>query len=235
MSIAKIRLNDGTYTAIGVATSSTPPDVQVFQAASGTWTKPPGARYVLVECQGAGGGGGGAATTLAGEAANASGGGGGAWSKKLYDATALGATVTVTVGQSGSAGVGSGTNGGNGGPTTFDVVTAGGGNGGGSSIAANNAVVTGSASGGSASGGDINIRGGSSPRGFRLASGAFAMSGAGGASVWGSSAPAIATGDGLAGIQWGGGGAGGCNFGAQGTARNGGAGAQGVCIVTTYF
>jgi hypothetical protein len=62
-------------------------------AASGTWTKPSGLNYILVEVQG--GGGAGAACNSA--APGGGGGGAGGYSKKFIVAASLGATETVTV------------------------------------------------------------------------------------------------------------------------------------------
>ena len=70
---------------------------------SGTWTKPSGATFVMVEAWGAGGGG---ASGRRGAAASArsggDGGGGGAYTQRLFRASDLGATETVTIGAGGA-------------------------------------------------------------------------------------------------------------------------------------
>lgn len=95
---------------VGSVTSS---DIQTFTA-SGTWTKPSGAKVVIVELLGAGGGGAGGNVAGVG----GGGGGGGAAVRKIYRAADLGATESVAVGAAGAAGAAAG-NGGQGGNTSF--------------------------------------------------------------------------------------------------------------------
>jgi hypothetical protein len=123
-------IGSALFTAVDAAAARTilaTPNYQAFTA-SGTWTKPEGVRFVYVECVGAGGGG--ANNQSANNASN--GGAGGTYFARLLDASSLGATVTVTVGASGTGGA-SGTisNGGTGGTSSFgSLASAVGGNGG---------------------------------------------------------------------------------------------------------
>lgn len=89
-------------------------DIQTFNA-SGTWTKPSGCTWVYVEAIGAGAGAENEPTDT-----YAYGGGGGAYADKLFLASSLGATETVTVGAGGAGGAsGSNTFGSDGGDSTF--------------------------------------------------------------------------------------------------------------------
>jgi hypothetical protein len=94
-------------------------------SASGTWTKDSRAVLVRVTVYGGGGSGGSGACVASGVGGSGGGGGGGAsLSQAIFDAAALGATETVTVGAGGAsvAGVsatGAGTNGNAGGDSSF--------------------------------------------------------------------------------------------------------------------
>lgn len=235
-------------------------DVQVFTA-DGTWTKPDGAKSVNVVCVGGGQGGGGGDNYGAGGSANGGkGGDGGRYTERTIFADNLGPTVAVSVGTGGSGGAGGinteedftltyGTSGTNGEDSSFGnfVKSSGGGNGalgqfeslggvGGvgdaDGVSATSAFASGGGGGGSGYTGSSMHLGGS---------GAVSALGNGGN---GGSTPSGLTpgnGNGEAGENYGGGGGGG-GAGINGYpqtenlfAGDGGNGAPGVVIVTTYF
>lgn len=218
-------------------------EVQTFTS-SGTWTKPSFGTRAFVQVWGAGGAGGGKTT-----AANNSGGGGGggAYSEGWFALSALGATVTVTIG-AGGVGV-SGSNGGVGGNTTFGShITAYGGGGGGVDVgsgsgsggggggimgAGNSAVNTTAGAGGTPLGGAAGS-GGSGAVGQFGGGGGGDGDGNGGASVYGGGGGSCDTGQnnyvGGASVYGGGGGGGGTYGGTPdvgGTSVFGGAGGAG--------
>lgn len=180
---------------------------------SGTWTKPAGLKYAIVELCGGGGGGGG------GSGAGSGGGGGaGGYSFKIISASLLGATETVTIGAAGSAGASSG-NGGSGGATSFGShLSASAGTGG------NFAGVGGS--GGVGSSGLYNLAGNAGGMSGNSATGG----GSGGGNKLGGGGTGGQGGGGGAGGNYGGGGGGGSGAGAVG-----GTGSAGFVVVTEFY
>ena len=208
------------------------PNIQVFSS-SGTWTKPAGLRAALVQVQGGGGGGGGCDSTVSNQSEGGPGGAGG-YSCKLFQASELSATETVTVGALGAGGVAGQNNGSAGGTSTFKTVTCGGGGGGEGSGNTASTVVKSGGTGGTASGGDINIVGRAGMN-VRVYSGVADLTGRGGDSPLGTSGAArvtAGTGNAATGFGAGGGGAFADN---TNTDRAGGNGSVGAVIVTTYM
>lgn len=187
------------------------PDVQVFTT-DGTWTKPSGVQFVCVEQWGDGGGGGGGYSAVAGSERNGGGGGGGGgYAKKIFMASELSSTETVTVGTGGAggnggpAGGGAGTNGGTGSGCSFGThFTVGGGAGGIAGSATSGG--DGGGGGGSRTNGFLTLGGG--PSGSTASTTNPAFGGGGGATA-GSSAGH--------GVEGGGGGGGGSTTGGAGS------------------
>jgi hypothetical protein len=204
-------------------------NLQVFTS-SGTWTKPDGLSYIIVEV--IGGGGGGQSSTTNSASVGRTGGGGG-YSKKLITNANLGATETVTVGAGGAGGTSSNANGVDGGTSSF-----------GSHCSATGGKADGlaynPASGGVGSGGDINSKGGqgmfgSSDAGTSVSNtpnkGGDTVLGFGGEKAQQSNSSSVWTGN--QGVL-GGGGSGGVTVGSSGRG-NGGAGGDGIVIVTEFY
>lgn len=179
---------DGTNMQMISKPAPSPIDIQTFTS-SGTYTKPLGAVTVVVRAWGGGGSGASINST-------AGGGGGGGCTEVILDASSVGNTETVTIGDGGTAVTNAvGNDGGN---TTFgSLVTAYGGQGGFAS--------TGGGGGG-------NVAKGSAGAGGGINGGAVGSSSVGGSADFGG-----AGGGNLNNIggssNWGGGGGGGCTGG----------------------
>lgn len=204
---------------------------------------PTSSSVLAIEVEMCGGGGsGGSVASVASQSSAAGGGSGGSYLRKLITGSTL-ATIIASgeafnVGAGGAAPASGANNGNTGGTTTFGstFLTCQGGNGGGSG---NNAATFEYAGGGAipaiATGGDINIAGSAGQPGITGAQ-TQAYAGNGGFNLL--SLPAVlganSNGNGTAGMGYGGGGSGACNTN-NGGAFSGGAGANGVIIITEYY
>lgn len=234
------------FEMISQLSTTTSAEVQTYTA-DNTWTKPSGAKTVLVKAWGAGGGGGGSNTANTG----GGGGGGGSYKEWLFDASELSATEAVVVGDGGSAGT-SGGNGGLGENSTFGSTKviaygggggaaqsgAGGGGGGAGNAAAGTSTTTSTGgNGGSLIGGSGGAPGGTSTFGGGGGGNGANTGSAGGLSVHGgggggggatnSGAPGSGAVGGLSFYGGGGGGGSGQTGVAGGTSTYGGAGGAG--------
>lgn len=200
---------------------------------SGTYSKPDGLLFAIVEAVGGGGGGGGCSTTGAGASSVATGGSGAGYSKKTLLAGDLAISETVIIGAGGAGGtIGNnpGVDGGNTSFGTFITCTGGkGGNGDGTSSSDSGTLAK---VGSGSTGGDINIQGGGSGEGLIL-SGSRASLSKGGDTALGFGGLAVASGS-VNGSGYGSGGSGG-NVGPNTTGIAGGDGADGVVIITEYY
>jgi len=234
-----VNMNNGsTWSAVASANG-----YQYWQTvsftSSGSFTKAsyPGLRAVRIYCQGGGGAGGGGAITGAGSASSGGGGQGGNYAEKWALASALAASETVTIG-AGGTGV-AGTTGNNGGTTSVGALcSASGGAGGQTSSSTTTWGTPISATPITTATGDLIALG--SPGTFGLVNGTsdFALSGAGGSSMWGIGGRPVQSASGAAGFAasgYGGGGGGGGNSNSQGTAVAGGAGAPGRVLIDLYL
>jgi hypothetical protein len=218
----------------------------IYYTTSGTFSKGDpfgggdiGLRAIRVRAVGGGGGGGGAATTSAGQTACGGGGGGGGYAEAFITNIAdLASSVTVTCGAGGTGATAGNNSGAEGGSSSFGTsVVANGGNFGLGQAAGSPLPRFSASSGAGGTGvtGDLLVQGSRPIVMLALASGN--MRAPGGDSFLGFGAvsgSATSGGNGAAGQLYGGGGSGGGNSENQGTARSGGAGANGIVIVDCF-
>ena len=210
-----------------------------------TFTPSTGASALYVECVGGGGAGGGAASGTSGtNHGTGGGGGGGGWASKWATTAVSGAHNSIAVGAGGTPGTAGGNAGGNGGDTTFTdnaagAICVGKGGSGGASGVVQTTITIGYAggAGGVAGTGDRSIPGQNGDYSLVLGITAanFCRSGFGGNAGmgYGAGAPAIiASAAGTAGSLYGGGGSGAVDFAT--TARQGGAGGNGIIRIWEY-
>jgi hypothetical protein len=201
--------------------------------ATGTWVKPRGLKRIRVSVLGGGAAGGGSPATGAAQVSGGAGGAAGGMAIKTLEASAVTATVTVTIGTGGTGVSGAGGN--NGGTTSFgSLLSATGGTGGTAAAAAASVSVTVPA-GGIGTGGDLNPPG--APGGYTSASnavsnfvigvGASSPLGAGGIPAALGTIGGSATGNGAGGA--------GTAQGANGAAVTGGNGTDGAVWVEEFY
>ncbi|MEV6737868.1 hypothetical protein AB0N14_13435 [Streptomyces sp. NPDC051104] len=213
-------------------------DVQVFTA-SGTWTRPAGALWVVVEVQGGGGGSGGCPATDSTHAACAGGGGGGEYARGIFTAAAVGTSQAVTVGAGGSGGAAGQNNGNSGGTSSFgSLITAVGGSGGlGGASTTSSTVTNGGLGGTGGTGGNLRVQGSDGGNGPVVSLVPIKVNNGGASFLAGQRrATTVLTGqsNGFDGYTYGGGAAGASNGAQTNSAASGGKGGDGVVIVTTY-
>jgi len=227
------------WSGVNLALPGSVVGVQAFTA-GGTYTPTAGTKSQIVELWGGGGGGSGAVSGTTGTAcAFGLGGGAGAYARRRY-AIAAGGTGTVVIGAGGAAGANTGAIAGAGGASTFTdgttLLTAPGGVAGPASGAAtaNLFISIGAAGTAASTNGDVNGRGDEGGRGLRLTAN-VAVSGRGGAtSLGGAGQEVFVNGPGnAAAANTGSGGSGGLSFN-TGSPQTGGAGADGLCVITEF-
>lgn len=203
--------------------------------ASGTYTPTTGMKYAIIEIVGGGGAGGGASATDSTQVSVGGGGGSGEYARGLFSAATIGASQSVTIGLGGTGVAGGiGNSGGN--SSLGSLISAFGATGG-LTLVLNSGITPAGGSGGSGgSGGQIRTPGNPGAVALATPSPLIVFSGEGGTSIYGSSGAATpGETDGSNAAGYGAGGGGGGNNQSQVTARLGGNGANGVCIITEYL
>ena len=230
------------WTVISNFSAAPVPQQQLFDTVgASTWTRPPGARRVLVEVQAGGGGGGGSLNAASGQHSKGGGGGGGGYARKWFNAVDLPDEVPLTVGAAGNRS--NGNPGGTGGTSSFGspvLLSASGGLGGQvSGVSSATWGALGGAGGSTFAGSpDLSVPGDAG--GLGVGGGAIGSGGEGGGSVLGGGGvgtvqgATVASSDGVNGQAYGGGG-GGAQTNTTGGAAMGGLGGKGCVIVTAHF
>ena len=227
-----------TFQAAGGGSGFTSINVQTFTS-DGTYTPTTGMAYCIVEAMGGGGGGGGCDSTNGGnEIAAAAGGANGAYVRGVFSAAQIGVSKAVTIGAGGAGGSGNNT-GSTGQSTVLDTLITAVGAAGGQGSAAEpltSSVGPGECATGS-SGGYLQTPG--SPGSVSYATAVFGFSGSGGSGIFGSGGTSLSlhvtsASNGNAGRGYGSGGGGALNTGVVGS-KTGGAGANGVLVVTEFI
>ncbi len=205
---------------------------QIFTS-TGTYTPTSGMLFCDVIVIGSGGAGGGCPITGASQVSCGGGAGAGEYAQGIFSAASVGASKAVTINASGT--VNSGATGGNGGTNSLGVlITAGGGSGGVAGTAGAVSAGSGGAGGTGGSGGDFRAQGNTGMSSFNNFASTFIYAGQGGSSQFGSGGlNHLAVASGTAAVGYGSGGSG-ANNGQNTAAKSGGAGTNGIVIVTEY-
>lgn len=208
-------------------------NIQVFTSVgANTYTPTSGTNLAIVQIVGGGGASGGCAATGASSVSVSGGGGGAGYALYVYSSPT---TQTITIGAGGTIGSTGNNPGNTGGTTTFGAIcSATGGNGGSGSAASGGNIMTSPGVGGTGSSGTINITGSTGGWGVaQLGSvGTVLVSNFGGRSFFSGVVSPNGTSP-RAGLNYGGGGAGGNNL-INTSAIAGAAGAPGLCVIYEY-
>lgn len=215
---------------------------QVFTG-SGTYTPTANMKYCIVEIVGGGGGGGASSKTSGTNVSGGGGGGAGGYARKVFSSVTIGASQAVTIGAGGTAGAVSGGTGGTGGTSSFGALLQATGGGGGQGSGNGVGALALGGNGGQGSLGDINLAGapGCNSWGYGTTGFIQVSSGNGGGSFYGAGGKqnvAYFNQDaaGNPGKNYGSGGSGAVCAGSNtSSARAGGAGSAGLCVITEYI
>ena len=193
VSSVKLQSNGTNWVVISQTTPQT--KVTAFTS-NGTYTPAVGAQFTRVIMVGGGGGGGGGIATASGTSnSGGSGGGGAAFVDATFQTSALGSSVTVTIGQGGAGGAGSTTTTGNtgvaGGQSLFGTFLSA--YGGGYGFNGQSNANSGGGGGGAIYGISVNLNGTGSGGGYGFSGGQGGGFGGGAA---GSANPSLGTGGG---------------------------------------